>query len=79
MTEHFCLVDASDYVNRITLGRLTPCQVSRSLAFMRARKLVFYDTFSKAHVLNTILLPEHKKIIVDSLKLHYDAKSKTRI
>lgn len=71
MINYFDLVDARSFIVRITVGRLTTKQVSRTLAYLWKKKIVFYDDFQKFHVLNSMLLMEHKLIIIESLQMHY--------
>jgi hypothetical protein len=68
---NFNFVVARKFIDRITIARLTEKQLKKTLAYLRAKKVIFYDKSHKDHVINVILLPKQKIILLEALKLHY--------
>jgi hypothetical protein len=72
LTSEVSFINARDFILRVTVGMLTANQIDRSVAYLRAKRLVFYDTSQKKHVISTMLLPDQKIIVLECLKMHYE-------
>ena len=62
------IVSAKEFINNISMGKLSESQLNRALAYIRAKRIAFYDTWSKEHCLLQDELLTNKVVIIEALK-----------
>lgn len=62
------LAGTKDFINKLTANKLNEIQLNRASAYLRAKGISFYDSWSKEHCLILDDLNDNKSTIIDALK-----------
>lgn len=64
------LISAFSFINKLTGAQMSKRQINRAIAYLRANKVVFYDTWGKGeHVLILADANKNKPLVIESLKI----------
>lgn len=63
------ITNAKVFLNDLTGYRLNDLQLVRSIAYLRAKGVVFYDNWSREHCLLVADLDKHKPTVIEALKV----------
>jgi hypothetical protein len=61
------IISGNKFINRLTANQLTASKLNKVLAYLRAKKVLFYDNWSKEHCLILDSLQDNKRIIIEAL------------
>ena len=62
------LVNTKNFLNSLTKNRLNEKQVNRAVAYLRAKKLCFYDNWSGSHASILLQLESSKNEVIEALR-----------
>jgi hypothetical protein len=65
------IIDILGFINKLTKNKLHAIQLNRAIAYLRAKRLVFYDDWSKDHValLGEMELPQAKELVLNAIRI----------
>ena len=62
------LVSPHDFINKLTGGKITPNQLNRAVAYLRAKGIGFYDNWSKDFSAPIDTLRDRKADVLNALR-----------
>lgn len=64
------LIPAKDFLNKLSKNSMSFRQLNRAIAYLRANKVVFYDTWGEGmHVVKLEDLEKNKPIVINALRV----------
>lgn len=68
------IVSAKDFISKLTGGKLSDSSINRTIAYLRAKGIVFYDNWSGEHCATMDSLSSNKLITIEALKVSMQVK-----
>lgn len=62
------IIGCTQFLVKLTGNKLTAKQIVRATAYLRAKRIAFYDNWSKEHCMLVDTLNDNKPIVLDALR-----------